>query len=146
MLYILSLCLAKFAVLIFLATIAINPIGRIVTKTLIVVNIFWAGIAMIAIASQCSHPRPWAIISNNCFNQVRCYGFFLSSFHFAFFAFLFHRLGADYEQNPFWFVVGTFDILVNLAIIALPVYVLYDIQMAWSRKLAIMGAFAVRVL
>lgn len=49
-------------------------------------------------------------------------------------------------QNPFWYVVGTFDILVNLGIIALPIYVLYDIQMAWSRKLAIMGAFAVRVL
>ena len=39
---------------------------------------------MIAIASQCSHPRPWAIISNNCFNQVRCYGS-LFSFHFFFF-------------------------------------------------------------
>lgn len=50
------------------------------------------------------------------------------------------------KQNPFWYVVGTFDILVNLAIIALPVYVLYDIQMAWSRKSAIMCAFGVRFL
>lgn len=55
-------------------------------------------------------------------------------------------LDADYKQNPFWYVIGTFDIIVNLAIIALPVYVLYDIQMAWSRKFAIMGAFAVRFL
>lgn len=96
---------------------------------------------MIAIASQCSHPRPWAIISNNCFNQVRCYGFL-----FYFTLYTFHRLDADNKQNPFWFVIGTFDILVNLAIIALPVYVLYDIQMAWSRKFAIMGAFGVRFL
>lgn len=70
--YILSLCLAKFAVLLFLATIAISPVGRIVTRTIVIVNILWAIVAMIAIASQCSHPRPWAIISNNCFNQVRC--------------------------------------------------------------------------
>lgn len=63
----------------------------------------------------------------------------------SFFSF-FHRLSADYRQNPFWYVVGTFDILVNLGIIALPIYVLYDIQMAWSRKFAIMGAFAVRVM
>lgn len=55
-------------------------------------------------------------------------------------------IDADYKQNHFWYVVGTFDILVNLAIIALPIYVLYDIQMAWSRKSAIMGAFGVRFL
>lgn len=97
---------------------------------------------MIAIASQCSHPRPWAIISNNCFNQVRCYGsLFLSHFYITF-----TGLDTDYKQNPFWYVIGTFDILVNLAIIALPVYVLYDIQMAGSRKFAIMGAFGVRFL
>lgn len=76
LLYILSLCLAKFAVLLFLTTIAIKPFGYIVTQTIIIVNLVWAITAMIAIASQCSHPQPWAIISNNCFNQVRCYGFF----------------------------------------------------------------------
>lgn len=103
-----------------------------------IVNTVWAIIAMIAIASQCSHPRPWAIISNNCFNQVRCYGFF---FFLSYTGSVLIR-----GQNPFWYVVGTFDILVNLGIIALPIYVLYDIQMAWSRKFAIMGAFAVRVM
>ena len=47
------------------------------TRTIVAVNIAWAIIAMVAIASQCSHPRPWAIISKNCFNQVRCYGYLI---------------------------------------------------------------------
>lgn len=38
--------------------------------TVVAVNFFWALISMIAIAAQCAPPRPWAIISDKCFNQV----------------------------------------------------------------------------
>lgn len=110
-----------------------------------VVNIAWAIIAMIAIASQCSHPRPWAIISENCFNQVRCLWIFIFFYYVLCIASTPAWILIS-TQNPFWYVIGTFDILVNLAIIALPIYVLYDIQMSWSRKFAIMGAFGVRFL
>lgn len=36
----------------------------------VAVDFFWALISMIAIAAQCPPPRPWAIISDKCFNQV----------------------------------------------------------------------------
>ncbi|MCJ1426539.1 hypothetical protein MMC29_004442 [Sticta canariensis] len=117
LLYVLALCLPKFAVLHFLSTIAITKICRITQKGIVAVNFVWAFVAVIIIASQCASSQPWAILSNQCS-----------------------------DQPAIWDFIGAVDIIVNVAIIALPIYILYDLRVSRYRKLTIMGAFALRGL
>jgi len=58
------------ATLSFLATLAHTPISSMVVKASIVLTGVWAVVVMIGIAFQCQLPQPWAILSNQCFNQV----------------------------------------------------------------------------
>lgn len=39
-------------------------------KGIVAVNLVWAFVAVIIIASQCASSQPWAILSNQCSNQV----------------------------------------------------------------------------
>lgn len=70
LLYILALCLPKFAVLHFLSTIAITKTCRITRKGIVSANLLWTFVAIIIIASQCPSSRPWAILSDQCSDQV----------------------------------------------------------------------------
>ncbi|MCJ1462539.1 hypothetical protein MMC07_001141 [Pseudocyphellaria aurata] len=117
LLYVLALCLPKFAVLQFLSTIAITKPSRITQKAIVAVNFVWAFVAVIIIASQCASSKPWAILSDKCS-----------------------------DQPALWDFIGTADIAVNVAIIALPIWVLYDLRVTRAKKLTIMSAFALRAL
>ena len=69
--YIISICLARTAVLQFLATVARSNTLIALTKGVVGFNLIWAITAVIAIAFQCRLPRPWEVSSGRCFNQVR---------------------------------------------------------------------------
>ncbi|KUJ20587.1 uncharacterized protein LY89DRAFT_579345 [Mollisia scopiformis] len=116
LLYIPALCLAKLSTLVYLR--ALSPDTPYVYSN-IAVEIFvvlWAISAELAIAFQCSLPTAWAIITTKCFNVV-----------------------------PFWNTTGTFDILTDLAIIALPIYLLWAVQMPRSKKLLVFLVFGTRI-
>ncbi|MCJ1355582.1 MAG: hypothetical protein MMC33_005574 [Icmadophila ericetorum] len=117
LLYILSLCITKLAVLEFLGTLAQSPVRRTATRSIMAVNGVWAIIATFCVAFQCGIPRPWAIISGHCFNQV-----------------------------AFWNALGAFDIMIDFAIVILPVYLLHDLKLVWKKKASVMAAFAGRLL
>lgn len=70
LLFVFTLCLPKFAVLHFLSTIAISKICRMSQKGIVAINFVWAFVAVIIIASQCASSQPWAILSNQCSDQV----------------------------------------------------------------------------
>ncbi|KAF8246428.1 hypothetical protein K440DRAFT_368190 [Wilcoxina mikolae CBS 423.85] len=117
MLYIPSLCFAKLATLSFLGTLAQTAISRTIVKVSMVFTGVWTFVAMIGIAFQCHLPRPWAILSNQCFNQP-----------------------------AFWDAIGAFDVMIDLVLVGLPIFVLWDLQVPLRKKASIMGAFATRAL
>ena len=49
-------------------------------------------------------------------------------------------------QPAFWDVIEVFDMLVDLVVTILPIYLLSDVKLPWSKKLFIMSAFAGRAL
>ncbi|KAL8682987.1 MAG: hypothetical protein Q9186_000982 [Xanthomendoza sp. 1 TL-2023] len=75
------------------------------------------GPADVAKYQQCPVPRTWTILSNKCFDQA-----------------------------SFWDAFGTMDIILDLACGLLPVYLLRDLQMIWSRKLPVILFLSSRVL
>lgn len=69
-LYVISLCLAKMAILQFLLSLALKEDRRLAVKVSMVFNLVTAVVAVFSIAFQCPLPQPWAILSDKCFNQV----------------------------------------------------------------------------
>ena len=83
--------------------------------------VLWGLSAELAIAFQCHIPSPWAIISGKCFNRV---------YHPS-------------ERSPtvltpcqvaFWDINGAFDILTDVAIISLPLYLVWPLRMPWYKE------------
>ena len=133
-LYVLSLCLAKMATLQFLFTLARSSIRRTIVRGIIAFDASWTIIALLCIAFQCPLPRPWTVLSNKCFNQV-C-----------------RHVSKDFEyswlvyKSAFWDVFGTFDILLDVSIMALPVYLLRDLHVVRAKKMSTILAFFARLL
>ena len=50
------------------------------------------------------------------------------------------------DQTAFWDAYGTLDILVDLAVTLLPLYLLFPVQMAWSKKGPVIVALSLRFL
>lgn len=59
------------AILHFMVSLARIKTRRFIVKGFMVFNFIYTIGAILAIAFQCPLPRPWAILSNKCFNQVR---------------------------------------------------------------------------
>lgn len=71
MLYVISLCLARMALLQFLVHLARNNMRRSIVIGVMVFNCISATVAFLCVAFQCPLPHPWAILQNKCFDQVR---------------------------------------------------------------------------
>ncbi|MCJ1351581.1 MAG: hypothetical protein MMC33_001565 [Icmadophila ericetorum] len=116
-LYVVSICLAKMAILHFLLTLARKDSRSLAVKVTIVFNIIFLVVAIFAIAFQCRLPQPWLTITGKCFNQ-----------------------------NAFWIVFGLTDILVDLATVVLPFFLLHDLHLAWGKKFPAIIAFTLRAI
>ncbi|MCJ1318975.1 hypothetical protein MMC15_004307 [Xylographa vitiligo] len=118
MLYILSLAFAKLALLQIYTTFARHYLRTSVVKGLMCFVALWAVVALLPIAFQCHLPTPWAIFSyDQCINQP-----------------------------VFWDTIGAFDALTDVCIALLPVWLLYDLQLPFSKRALIMIAFTERIL
>ncbi|MCJ1451252.1 hypothetical protein MMC28_001588 [Mycoblastus sanguinarius] len=116
-LYLSSLGLAKTGSAIFMKTLARTAINRALINGMASLNIAWVLAGVIGIAFQCQIAHTWAILSNQCFNQPL-----------------------------FWNAIGSFDVLIDVMLIAFPVRVVWDLQMSWSKKALVIGVFALRIL
>ena len=70
-LYILSLSLAKMGTLVFVKTIARKVSTYKIVMGTMGFTLLWTIASLFGILFQCSVPQPWAILSSQCFNQVR---------------------------------------------------------------------------
>jgi len=118
MLYILSLAFAKLALLHIYTTFARHYLRSLVVKGLMCFVALWAVVALLPIAFQCQMPTPWAIFSK----------------------------GQCINQPAFWDTIGAFDILTDICIATLPIWLLYDLQLPFSKRALIMIAFTERFL
>ena len=53
---------------------------------------------------------------------------------------------ANTLQRAFWIGIGSLEIAMDMALIMIPVFVLWKVQTSWARKGAIIFAFAARAM
>lgn len=70
MLYIPAVCCAKLSSLAFYVYLTPDKKHLRATRAVQALAIVWTTTAVLATAFQCHLPRPWAITSGHCFDQV----------------------------------------------------------------------------
>ncbi|KUJ11289.1 uncharacterized protein LY89DRAFT_739485 [Mollisia scopiformis] len=117
LLYIPALCLTKMTTLVYLHVLSPECRFQTMNMTLEAFTILWSLAAEFAIAFQCQLPSPWAAISGKCFNT-----------------------------DTFWRINGGFDIVTDVMIVFLPLYLVWSLGMPWRRKGVVVMAFGSRLL
>ena len=56
------------------------------------------------------------------------------------------KLSLTKKLIVFWDVIGTMDILTDIALIAIPAMVVWSLHMQWQKKLVVVSAFAFRLV
>jgi len=116
-LYILGICLAKLSTLSLLLALAPNKSYRVPMLVIGGVLAAWAIASIFSSAFQCSLPHPYLINTGTCFHQTR-----------------------------FWASFGVINIIADAALMILPVYLVYNLQLSVKKKTAVCFAFSFRVL
>jgi hypothetical protein len=114
-LYIFSLFLGKASTLSLLLALSPNKTYRKPMLAVGGVVLVWTIASIFASAFQCSLPHPYLITTSKCFSQV-----------------------------GFWEGVGVIDIATDLALMLLPVWLVFNLQLAARKKIAVCFAFSFR--
>ncbi|KAI5783697.1 hypothetical protein EDC01DRAFT_785348 [Geopyxis carbonaria] len=117
MLYVLALLIAKGTTTYLIATFSYTQLTRTLVRGLGILTTCWGLVAIFAVAFQCPVPNTWQLLSAGCFNRP-----------------------------IFWDVIGAFDMVTDLGLAVLPMIIMWDVQIAWSRKIPVMCAFFSRAL
>jgi len=115
--YVVTLGMAKFATFALISLLVQRRQYRTLVHGTMTLTAVWTIAATFGVAFQCSVPKTWAILSEQCFDQI-----------------------------AFWDVIGAFDIMTDLLAILLPIYTLRVLQTTWVKKGTVMLAFSVRII
>jgi hypothetical protein len=129
LLYIMTIALAKASTITLLIAISPQKHHRRPMFGVAALIAAWAIASFLATAFQCSLPRPYLFTSSPV-------GFGASAAPHA----------QCFNQIPFWDFVGAFDIFTDLAIMALPILVIRDLQLIRRKKTSVVFAFSFRLL
>jgi len=117
LLYIPTLCFAKLSIIALLVSITPDQTHYFIAYA-IATTITLGSIAIeFAAAFQCHLPRPWIVLGNQCF-----------------------------ERAALWRFVGVFSIVCDLALIALPLFMLLPLQLKMKKKILLSVSFSSRFL
>ncbi|OJI83584.1 hypothetical protein ASPTUDRAFT_120390 [Aspergillus tubingensis CBS 134.48] len=120
-LYILALSLAKTSVLLLLNRLAVNKWHKRVSFwTSILVGI-WTVPVFFTLALQCGVPNPWDFSEGHCVDSIRV-------------------------QFAFWTGISPIDIITELVICILPIYIVKPVQVVSGKKVTVVVAFFIRIL
>jgi hypothetical protein len=111
-----SLCLAKISILLLLERLSVSRLHKRITYATVGVVGIWAVIGIIALATQCGSSNPWVTSSPKCINL-----------------------------RAFWIGMAPIDVITELIVIILPVFMLIPVQVAVSKKAVIVAAFIFRL-
>ncbi|EXJ86565.1 hypothetical protein A1O3_03518 [Capronia epimyces CBS 606.96] len=114
-LYIISLSLGKGSTLSLLLALAPSKSYRIPMLAVGSVVGLWTLTSILGSAFQCELPHPYLVTTGKCFGQ-----------------------------NGFWIATGVVDIVTDVALMALPTYLVYNLQLQKQKKMAVCFAFSFR--
>ncbi|KAL9118548.1 MAG: hypothetical protein Q9187_004904 [Circinaria calcarea] len=117
LLYIATLCFSKISVALLLQTITPVQLHKQMTLAVGAVTVLWTVIAMFGLAFQCHLPYPWRFIDNACFNQT-----------------------------VFWNFVQAFNMLIDVALVLLPLFIVWRVQVGAGKKVVVFACFAIRIV
>ncbi|OOF96812.1 hypothetical protein ASPCADRAFT_129879 [Aspergillus carbonarius ITEM 5010] len=114
--YVLALSLAKVSVLHLLNKLTVNKWHKQITCwTSILVGI-WTVPVFFALAFKCGAPNPWATTNHHCINMF-----------------------------IFWTAISPIDIITDLVICILPIYIVKPVQVVVGKKATVVVAFCIRI-
>lgn len=173
--FILALGLAKWSVNACVLALTPSSTHRRIGFVLGAVITLWTVTSFLATAFQCGSQGPWNRTGSECFNQVsiepprylnqktrkqktknreeekrgqvapRPLPSIFFSFHFVDSSALLLSI-SDLSQRAFYHYVGIANILTDVALIALPVAIIWPLRMPWTSLASAMGSFASRIL
>ncbi|KAF2471004.1 uncharacterized protein BDR25DRAFT_368735 [Lindgomyces ingoldianus] len=114
-LYVLTVGVSKFSIAMFLSRLACARMHKVVVVTLSGIIICWTTAATFGVSFQCELPRPWEVFTGKCIPLL-----------------------------PFWISVGAVDVLTDLVMVVLPIHIVWDLQMAPSKKAVVIFIFTLR--
>ncbi|RDK38365.1 hypothetical protein M752DRAFT_257202 [Aspergillus phoenicis ATCC 13157] len=116
-LYVLALNLAKISVLLLLNRLAVNRWHKkILFWTSVLVGI-WTVPVFFTLAFQCGVPEPWDASNGHCIDIF-----------------------------AFWAGISPIDIITELVICILPIYIVKPVQVIFGKKVTVVVAFFIRIL
>jgi hypothetical protein len=83
----------------------------------------WAIAGIVGFAFQCSLPRPWVLGPNTALGQETCV-----------------------DQYALQLGLGAVNVLTDLAIVALPFFMMQNVQVASTKRLMVSALFALRIV
>ncbi|KAI9724641.1 MAG: hypothetical protein M1828_003510 [Chrysothrix sp. TS-e1954] len=116
-LYLLAVCLGKCAHASFIASLSKIRWCQRSALGILGLSVLWTVAGVLTVAFQCRVPNTWQIVTGQCVNMT-----------------------------AFWGVIGALDIVLDVALIVLPGYIIWCLQMPQGSKSMIIGAFSTRVL
>eukprot|EP00136_Aspergillus_niger_P006405 XP_001397430.2 hypothetical protein ANI_1_1430144 [Aspergillus niger CBS 513.88] len=119
-LYVLALNLAKISVLLLLNRLAVNRWHKkILFWTSVLVGI-WTVPVFFTLAFQCGVPEPWDASNGHCIDIIL-------------------------TQFAFWAGISPIDIITELVICILPIYIVKPVQVIFGKKVTVVVAFFIRI-
>ncbi|KAI9793076.1 MAG: hypothetical protein M1816_000974 [Peltula sp. TS41687] len=113
-----TLFFAKMSMLVFIRHLTRAKTQLAATiRVIAVVVLLWFVSAIFAAAFQCGLPRPWDSRAGRCF-----------------------------DSRIFWYITGAVDILTDVAMIFLPIWLVWALQMSRLKKVIVVIAFNFRIL
>jgi hypothetical protein len=135
-LYISSICFSKLPLLVlFYTVVSAQRTHRRVVLGFGFFIVAWSIASIVAVAFQCELPRPWEIMTLQCFNTVSILQRLGS-----------HGMGANTGQRLFWVVYCIIDMSTEICIIMVSLNMVVYLRLRSSRKIAVVACFAPRAL
>ncbi|RAO73226.1 uncharacterized protein BHQ10_009238 [Talaromyces amestolkiae] len=117
LLYILSLSLAKISVIQFLNKLCVAEIHKIICRWSSLLVAVWTIPVVFTLAFKCGASSPWDLENGHCIKIF-----------------------------DFWAAISPIDIITELVICLLPIYIVKPVQMRIGKKLTVVTAFIFRIL
>ncbi|PSN71748.1 hypothetical protein BS50DRAFT_672683 [Corynespora cassiicola Philippines] len=115
--YVLTVGLSKIAITIFLLRLACRSFHRIAVRALGLVIISWTIAITAGVVFQCKLPNPWALFTGKCIPML-----------------------------PFWATASAVDMFTDLAMITIPIHILWHLQLENRKKRIVITLFSIRIV
>ncbi|OCK74153.1 hypothetical protein K432DRAFT_410102 [Lepidopterella palustris CBS 459.81] len=116
-LYVLTVAVSKLSIMIFFTRLAVAQTHKTIVLILTAVIGSWSIAAVFGVAFQCPTPTPWNVFSGQCVSLL-----------------------------SFWIGISVVDIITDVVMIALPVNIVWSLQMSPGKKIIVIFVFSVRLI